>query len=61
MFVWGDPIWVDSGASPTDLKAKCGEVERALNQITCQADRGCAVILRVRIEVEGFHVLWVKR
>ena len=38
MFIWGDPIWVDSGASATDLIAKCGEVERALNQITCQAE-----------------------
>lgn len=39
MFIWGDPIWVNSQSSQDVLEAKRCELEEALNQITFEADR----------------------
>ena len=38
VFMWGDPIWIDSKATLSELESKRGELEQALNQVTKEAE-----------------------
>jgi hypothetical protein len=38
VFIWGNPIFVDKGATPAQVEMKREELEHTLNEITKEAD-----------------------
>ena len=43
IFMWGEPIWIGADATPAELETKRRELEKALNQVTSDAEAAVQV------------------